>query len=519
MNQTRGRVAGALAAAVALAVTEVVTAGAGPSLIDSIGTEFINRFAAPIKDLAIELFGTNDKLALEIGIVVVALLVGSALGRASVQRRVVGLAGIGAFGVLGLLAGFNDPLASAPRAALAAVLGTAAGIATLVGLLRAAEREATPSHEDPGPNKNAGSRNTDPTVRVGDRRSFLMLAGVTGAVAVAGAASARALRAGADGAGRIARIALPRAKRTTPLPVSQPFAPAGISPYITPNADFYRIDTALFVPRVNETNWKLEVNGMVERPFTISYEDLLGMDMVEEPVTLQCVSNEVGGDLVGNASWLGVPLVDLLNRAGVKSDADQIVGRSVDDFTAGFPTAAAFDGRTALVAVGMNGEPLPQQHGFPARLVVAGLYGYVSATKWLKQIELTRFDDFEGYWIPRGWAAEAPIKIASRIDVPRLGDNIAPGPVVIAGVAWAPPDGISRVEISVDDGPWLETKLGEVASGNTWVQWMTTWTASAGKHEVKVRAFDTKGRAQTADEANPRPDGATGHHRRSFFAK
>ncbi len=505
MTTQRARVAGALAAALALATTQLVTASSGPSLIDSIGTQFINRFAAPLKDLAVALFGTNDKVALQIGIVIVSLLVGAALGRAARRRFAVGAAGIAAFGLLGIAAAIGDPLASTSRAALGALLGVAVGILTLRVLLDADTAPAPP-------------RNTDPTVKEGTRRSFLMLAGAAGVVSVAAAGTAGAIRAGSNGASRIAKLVLPRAKKVTPLPAQQPFEVSGLSPYVTPNADFYRIDTALFVPRIDERNWKLQVKGMVDRPLSLSYDDLLGMDLVEEPITMQCVSNEVGGKLVGNASWLGVPLVDLLDRAGVKKGATQIVGRSVDNFTAGFPTAAARDGRSALVAVGMNGKPLPQDHGFPARLVVAGLYGYVSATKWLKAIELTTLEAVDGYWIPRGWAKEAPIKIASRVDVPRDGETVAAGPVAIAGVAWSPPSGIQRVDVRVDGGPWQQAQLGHVASASTWVQWMLRWNAPVGDHRVEVRAVNGRGEVQTADEAAPAPDGATGYHSRSFRA-
>lgn len=506
MTDTRARVAGALAAAMALMVTELATAGSGPSMIDSIGSQFIVRFAEPVEALAIAVFGTNDKLALKAGIVIVALLIGAALGRAARRRPQVGVAGIAAFGVLGIAAGLADPLASTVRVVAGCVIGVAIGVFTLTTLLRAAAKNTAPT-----------ATAEDPRTPQASRRSFLMLASATGAVAVVGAGAARVVRAGATGASRLASIVLPRAAKTVAVPATQPFTVAGLSDYLTPIDDFYRIDTALFVPRVNESTWRLEVKGLVDRPYSLSYDQLLRMDMVEEPITLSCVSNEIGGDLVGNARWLGVPLADVLARAGVKRGADQIVGRSVDGFTAGFPTEAATDGRSALVVVGMNGEVLPQRHGFPARLVVAGLYGYVSATKWLESIELTRLADFDGYWIPRGWSKIAPVKITSRIDVPRLGDRVAAGQVVIAGVAWAPPTGISGVEISVDDGPWTAARLGNVASSNTWVQWTAgVDLTTKGRHEVLVRATDANGRRQTAEEASPRPDGATGYHRSVF---
>jgi DMSO/TMAO reductase YedYZ molybdopterin-dependent catalytic subunit len=295
----------------------------------------------------------------------------------------------------------------------------------------------------------------------------------------------------------------------------QPFAEPGLSPFVTPTADFFRIDTALSIPRVDPSSWSLSIDGLVDRPFSLTFDELLALDAVEVPVTLQCVSNEVGGDLVGNAVWQGVPLALLLDRAGARPEGTQVVGRSVDGFTAGFPTELAGDGRTALVAYAMNGDLLPPRHGFPARLVVAGLYGYVSATKWLSEIELTRLEDVDGYWISRGWAKDGPIKIASRIDVPRSGASVAAGRVAVAGVAWAPVRGISAVEVQVDDGPWRPAMLGTAASDETWIQWHLAWDATPGRHVLRVRAVDGDGRRQIEDDAPPAPDGATGLHVRA----
>ncbi|HJT94137.1 MAG TPA: molybdopterin-dependent oxidoreductase [Mycobacterium sp.] len=504
----RARLAGAVAAAAALAVTEVVAATNGASLLEVIGTQFINRFAAPLKDLAVAVFGTNDKVALEIGIVVVALAVGSSLGAAALRRRQVATIGFAAFGLVGFAAGLSDPLASKAGIGFGAVLGVAAGIGVSWVLLQRVDAAS--------PTAPVAASMDDPRVRAGSRRAFLGLVGAAGGASLLAGGIARVVR---DAAGDVAARVLPRARRVTPVPASQPFAVDGLSAYVTPNADFYRIDTALFVPRVNVDRWTLEVSGLVDKPFRVTYDELLAMDLVEEPVTLQCVSNEVGGSLVGTASWLGVPLAGLLERAKPRREATQIVGRSVDNFTVGFPTAVGLDGRTALVAVGMNGEVLPQRHGYPARLVVAGLYGYVSATKWLRQIELTRLEDFDAYWIPRGWAKEAPIKTASRIDVPRKGARLVSGRVPIAGVAWAPNRGIASVQVRVDDGSWIEAQLGDVASDDTWVQWLYEWDATPGDHKVAVRAVDKHGDVQTSNETPPRPDGATGYHTRSVTVR
>lgn len=269
---------------------------------------------------------------------------------------------------------------------------------------------------------------------------------------------------------------------------------------------------ALEVPHVDPATWRLAVKGLVERPFELTYDELLAMPLVESDITLVCVSNAVGDDLVGNARWLGVPLQTLLERAGVRPEATQVVGRSVDDFTAGFPTEVALDGRGALLAVGMNGEPLPYEHGFPARLVVPGLYGYLSATKWLSAIELTTWEGFDGWWIPRGWAKEAPVKTASRIDVPRAGRRISPGFQPIAGVAYAPSRGIERVQVQVDDGPWRDALLGPSLGRNCWRPWRLDWQAEPGEHTLRVRAADGTGEFQTPEVRKPAPDGASGWH-------
>jgi len=287
----------------------------------------------------------------------------------------------------------------------------------------------------------------------------------------------------------------------------------GVAPFVTPNRDFYRIDIALAVPQVEADGWELKVTGMVARPLTFTLKDLLNRNLVETDITLMCVSNEVGGDLIGNARWLGVPLKELLNEAGVDPTvATQIVGRSVDDYECGFPTSAAFDGRDAIVALGMNGEPLPVEHGFPARLVVAGLYGYVSATKWLKEIELTTLDGFDSYWVPRGWAKQAPIKTESRIDTPRQAARLRTGANAIAGVSWAQTRGISKVEVRINKGEWQEARLGDELNKSTWRQWVYEWDAPAGSHVLTVRATDGAGEVQTAQRAEPIPDGASGWH-------
>jgi len=286
----------------------------------------------------------------------------------------------------------------------------------------------------------------------------------------------------------------------------------GLGPFITPNDRFYRVDTALLVPAVMAEDWQLRVHGMVERELTLDYEHLLARPLIERDITLTCVSNPVGGRYAGNARWVGTPLKDLLEEAGPLPEADQIVSRSVDGFTLGTPTAIATDGRDAMLAVAMNGEPLPLAHGFPVRLIVPGLYGYVSATKWLVDIELTTFDAYDPYWVQRGWAERAPIKTMSRIDTPSPFEDLVPGEIPIAGVAWAQHVGIERVEVSIDGAPWATAELAGEETVDTWRQWVYRWNATAGDHRLRVRATDRIGATQTAERAEPFPDGATGHH-------
>jgi len=280
-----------------------------------------------------------------------------------------------------------------------------------------------------------------------------------------------------------------------------------------PNERFYRIDTALLVPSVQLSSWSLRIHGLVERETTLTWDELIALPMFEQYVTIACVSNEVGGNLVGNAKWTGVRLREVLDIAGVHPSATQLVGRSVDGFTAGMPTAWIMDpSREPMIAVKMNDEPLPRSHGFPARLIIPGLYGYVSATKWLSELQLTTLEDFDGYWIPLGWAKEAPILTQSRIDTP-TGFGLGAGRVPIAGIAWAPDRGVSRVEVAVD-GVWREARLSTPISDSTWVQWVLDWDATSGDHTIMVRATDGNGVLQTEQRSRPAPDGARGWHTR-----
>jgi DMSO/TMAO reductase YedYZ molybdopterin-dependent catalytic subunit len=307
------------------------------------------------------------------------------------------------------------------------------------------------------------------------------------------------------------RIPVP-ADIAPPPPPGADLRITGLSSFITPNDHFYRIDTALFVPSVAADTWSLRIHGMVDREIRLDYRQLLARPLIERDVTLTCVSNEIGGPYISTARWIGAPLKDLLDEAGVRAGATQIVSRSADGFTVGTPTALATDGRDAMLAVAMNGEPLPLEHGFPVRMIVPGLYGYVSATKWIVDIELSTFAAFDAYWVQRGWAQQAPIKTESRIDTPRDGARVPAGQVAVAGVAWAQHRGVDRVEVRVDDGPWQAAELAQEDTVDTWRQWVFRWDAPAGGHTLSVRATDGGGTLQVERPAEPFPDGATGDH-------
>jgi DMSO/TMAO reductase YedYZ molybdopterin-dependent catalytic subunit len=388
-----------------------------------------------------------------------------------------------------------------PSAVLPSLVGTVAGLMAFVRLRTAAGGDGAATAAD------------GPTIAGYDRRRFLRTGAAAAGVAVVAGGLGRLLLDRAGAAASRAGAELPEPSEPTPAPPADPHLEvAGLSPYRTPNPSFYRVDTALFVPAIDTASWTLRVHGMVERELTLDYEELLARPMIERDLTLACVSNEVGGPYVGNATWLGTPLEDLLDEAGVQPGATQLVSRSVDGFTIGTPTAAVTDGRDAILAVGMNGEPLPLEHGFPVRMVVPGLYGYVSATKWLVDLELTTLEAYDAYWIVRGWAKEAPVKTQSRIDTPRDGARVPAGTVAVAGVAWAQHRGIERVEVRIDDGPWAEARLGLRGSLDTWRQWVLAWEATPGEHTIAVRATDGEGETQPTDLAPPFPDGATGLH-------
>ncbi|QGG95923.1 molybdopterin-dependent oxidoreductase [Actinomarinicola tropica] len=497
-RQARAAAAGLVAAALALATGELV---AGFSVrftspVVAVGDAVIDRVPASVKDWAIDTFGTNDKVALVVGILVVAALAGGLLGILAARRPLAGAAGIVGFGVVGALAAVAEPDASG----LAWIPSASAALVGAPAIAWLAPRSGVPA-------------DTRSDAAADSRRQFILGSTAMLAGAAIFGSTGRWLQGRASAVASRMAVVLPMPRRAAPpVPAGADLGLRGVEPWQTPISDFYRIDVNLVVPQVPAETWRLRVHGMVERELVLTYDELLAREMVEEDITLCCVSNEVGGDLIGTARWLGTRLDDLLAEAGVDPEADQVVGRSTDGFTVGFPVSVLDDGRPALVAVGMNGEPLPIRHGFPARLVVPGLYGYVSATKWLSEIELTRFDRFETYWIERNWAVEGPVKVMSRIDTPRDGATIARGRVAVAGVAWAQPVGVAAVEVRVDDGPWVEARLGEEVNRHTWRQWVHEWDATPGRHLLTVRATDHDGQTQTAERAAPVPSGATGWH-------
>jgi DMSO/TMAO reductase YedYZ molybdopterin-dependent catalytic subunit len=515
MTRASAAGAGALGVAAALAVGELaagVLAGV-PSPVDAVGQLVVDGAPGALVTSAIATLGAANRPLLAFGTVLIALLLGAASAVVGHDRPWLTSGVFAAAAVLGTAASAARP--GADVALVVLVMASAALVGHTV-LRRALPPLARAGASTPPPAPTvatqvvaaAGSSATAPPVT---RRRLLRLALGTGAtVLVVGAAGRWWL-----GGGRIdpASIALPAPARALPPPGTDlATTVAGVSPAMTPIDEFFRIDTALAVPRVDPETWRLRIHGRVDREVELTYDELLALPLREVDMTIACVSNEVGGDLVGTARWLGVPLTDVLALAGVRADAEQLLGRSADGWTAGFPVALALDGRNALVAVGMQGETLPAVHGFPARLVVPGLYGYVSATKWLTELELTAWDGVDGYWIPRGWAKEAPIKTSSRIDVPRSGASVPAGDVVVAGVAWAPTRGISRVEVAVDGGTWQTATLVPASTEDTWVQWRADVALPPGPHRLTVRATDGVGAVQSPGPRPPAPDGAEGWH-------
>jgi DMSO/TMAO reductase YedYZ molybdopterin-dependent catalytic subunit len=512
-------VAGIVSAGLALGVAELLAAFGGPDRapLTALGGTVVDHTPDSLREWVISNFGTNDKTVLFVCITVVAVLAAAVAGAIERTTRAAGSILLALFGVIAAVTAANR--SGSIVGALPIVIGIAAGIYALRALTRlidaAVETTATPT---------SGSAATTPPARQADttqqrglappeRRQVLRGLAIAGGLAVLAGIGGRLLGARRrDVSGERAAVQLPEptAPQTPLLPDADLRVP-GLTPYLTSNADFYRIDTALIVPQVSIDDWSLRIHGMVDREIRISWADLANRPVVESLVTLACVSNPVGGDLIGNARWRGYRLDALLAEAGPHPDADMVLSHSIDGFTAGSPLALLTDGRDALLAVGMNGEPLPVAHGYPARLVVPGLYGYVSATKWVTELEVTRFDRATAYWTRRGWSANGPIKTEARIDTPRSRARVTAGPTPIAGIAWAQHRGIKTVEVQIDNGDWQPARLSTEQSIDTWRQWVYDWNATPGPHIIRARSTDGTGETQTAERRDVVPDGATGY--------
>ena len=518
----------AVAAGVALGELAAGLLSPSVSPVTAVGGAVIDAVPPGVKDWAISLFGTSDKLALLGGMALAIAVLAGLAGVLERRRRFAGLAVIAVFGLVGAAAVLTRAEGSA-NAVAAPLLAAAVGLLLLRWLIQrlrewsdAGPPAAAPSDAGPAPAAAPSEAGPAPAAAAPDeeaqarpaRRRFLQSLGVTAAIAGVGGVLASTLRGAAAAVTELrGKLVLPgAASRARPIPAGAELSLAGLSPLVTPNRDFYRIDTALRVPLVDPGEWKLKVTGLVDHEVELDLAGLLAKPLTERYITIACVSNEVGGDLIGNARWLGWPVRELLAQAGPKPGADMVLSRSVDGWTAGTPLEVLTDARDALLAVGMNGEPLPLEHGFPVRLVVPGLYGYVSATKWVTELKVTRFADDVAYWTPRGWSDRGPIKTSSRIDVPRPGRRVDAGRVDFGGVAWAQHRGVGRVEVRVNRGEWQQAELAPAISIDTWRQWKLSLPLGPGQYEVQVRAIDLAGVPQVEERAPVAPSGATGYH-------
>ncbi|HEV2255785.1 MAG TPA: molybdopterin-dependent oxidoreductase [Streptosporangiaceae bacterium] len=530
-----GAAVGVLTAAVAMGVGQLA-AGltvAQSSPVLAVGQAAIDLTPLPVKDFAISTFGADDKTALLVGILVILGAFAAVIGILAVRRLALGLAGLAVFACIGLAAALTRPTAT-PAYAIPTLVGAAAGAFALTRLVRAARGlrsrpsrsagartaaselkppdlpEATPAPASsftflPNPDDRGASR------RPG-RRRFLTTSGIAVVTAAAGAVVGRELITRHNVSAARAALRFPRPTvAAPPLPPGVNLNIPGLSSFITPNGSFYRVDTALLLPEVDPATWHLRIHGMVQREVSITFDQLLRRPLIEDYITLTCVSDPVGGPYVGNARWLGASLADLIRQARPLAGADQLLCTSVDGFTSGTPLQIVLDGRDALLTVAMNGQALPVAHGFPARMVVPGLYGYVSACKWVTDIEVTTFASAYAYWATRGWSQQGPIKTESRIDVPVTNSTIVPGRTPVAGVAWAQHKGVAAVEVRVDAGPWQQARLAAVPDIDTWRQWVWDWDATPGTHVLEARATDATGYTQTASQAQPPPNGASGY--------
>ena len=538
-----GAIVGLLTAAVAIGVAQLVAGIVGASTSPVVAVQEVSVSLTPpgLKNFAISAFGANDKLVLLCGVLVVLALFAALIGVEAMRRLDFGLAGLVIFAVIGILAAITRPHASA-AAVLPTLIGAAAGAGALVLLLRAAQPAGAPS---PGAQRSTAARRSDgrradgrpsgaqppdarpasqpapgPAVRAGqpaalagpERRRFIVISAAAAGTAAVTGFGGRLLseRTDVTQAQKSLRIP-PPAVPAPPLAAGADLKIPGLSPFITPNGTFYRVDTAIVLPEVAPASWQLRIHGMVSREINLTFDELIRRPLTEDYITLTCVSNPVAGPYIGNARWLGASLASLLRTAGVRAGADQLLCTSADGFTSGAPLQTAIDGRDAMLAVAMNGSVLPVEHGFPVRMVIPGLYGYVSACKWITDIEVTTFAANSAYWAQRGWDQQAPIKTESRIDVPAGQTPVRAGRTSVAGVAWAQHKGIEAVEVRVDRGQWQQARLAAVPDIDTWRQWVWDWDAGPGNHLIEARATDQTGYTQTAAQAPPEPNGATGY--------
>jgi DMSO/TMAO reductase YedYZ molybdopterin-dependent catalytic subunit len=490
--------AGVAAAVAGVGAAELAAALLAPagSPILVVGALIIDLVPGWAKEAVIALFGTGDKTVLIVCIGLAVVLISAVAGVLELRRPPTGRVIVALAGTLALAAvltrAASAPLDAVPS--LVAMVVSAVLLTVLVTRLRRASTTAAASAPD--------------------RRRFLAWAWASAGLGILAALGGQLVSAGTRAADAArARFTLPAPSApAAPIPAGASLAVQGLPPLITPNADFYRIDTVLQVPRIDPGAWTLKITGMVEKEIELGFTDLLALPLEESTTTLICVSNEVGGDLIGNATWLGYPIRLLLAQARPLAGADMVLSRSEDGWTASTPLEVLTDDRNAILAVGMNGVPLPLEHGYPVRMVVPGLYGYVSATKWVVELNVTRFDREAAYWTSRGWSERGPVKLCSRIDVPREGVQVPAGPVTVAGVAWSQHVGIRSVQVQVDDGAWNEATLADAISADTWRQWSWPWPAQTGRHTLRVRATDAAGGVQTSERRDVIPDGATGLH-------
>ncbi|WP_219413178.1 molybdopterin-dependent oxidoreductase [Pseudonocardia nigra] len=494
---------GVLAVGAALAAGHLVAAIVSPSSSPylAVGDWVIRLSPQWLTEFAKTTFGTADKPILLAGMGVVIAIIAAAAGIASRRSPTPGVVVVAVLGVLGFLAVLFAP-AFAPLDLVAPAVSLVVGVGVF-RLLHGLALRTTEGPEQPASGAGVSRRN--------------VLIGSSAAVGVASlgaAAGGVLLGGGVTNSRQTVTAQLARAglvERAPAIPPDAAFPGLGTPTFLTPNPDFYRVDVALRIPTQAAQDWSMRIHGMVDEELTLTFDDLLARPLVERAITLTCVSNEVGGPYISTANFIGVDLRELLLEAGVRPDAEQLFSTSIDGWTAGTPVDVVMEeGRDSMLAIGMNGEALPPEHGFPVRMVVPGLYGFVSATKWLTDLEVTTFDAKQSYWLQRGWAQRAPIKTQSRIDSPRAFEEVPAGRVTVAGIAWSQPVGISKVEVRVDGGPWQEAELGAPVNTDTWRMWHIALDLAPGSHTIQSRATDRNGVTQTEVRVPPIPDGASG---------